>query len=156
MRTHNCNQLHHTNIGESVTLIGWVNSNRDHGGVSFIDLRDREGMTQCVFRPEENTEAAELAKSLRSEDMIQVTGKVEERPEIDGVSTVNTEMATGSIEVSATTLTVINKSEVLPFQLDKELSNEDLRMKYRFLDLRRARMTKNLSLIHISEPTRPY
>ena len=126
MRTHNCNQLHHTNIGESVTLIGWVNSNRDHGGVSFIDLRDREGMTQCVFRPEENTEAAELAKSLRSEDMIQVTGKVEERPEIDGVSTVNTEMATGSIEVSATTLTVINKSEVLPFQLDKELSNDCL------------------------------
>ena len=157
MRTHNCNQLHHTNIGESVTLIGWVNSNRDHGGVSFIDLRDREGMTQCVFRPEENTEAAELAKSLRSEDMIQVTGKVEERPEIDGVSTVNTEMATGSIEVSATTLTVINKSEVLPFQLDKELSNEDLRMKYRFLDLRRARMTKNLRLRHrITKSTRDY
>ena len=157
MRTHNCNELHHSNIGETVTLIGWVNSNRDHGGVAFIDLRDREGMTQCVFRPEENAEAAELAKSLRSEDMIQVTGLVEERPEIDGVSTVNPEMATGSIEVSASRLIIINKSEVLPFQLDKELSNEDLRMKYRYLDLRRERMTKNLRLRHrITQSTRNF
>ncbi|MFK7908989.1 MAG: aspartate--tRNA ligase [Akkermansiaceae bacterium] len=157
MRTHNCNQLHHSNIGETVTLIGWVNSNRDHGGVSFIDLRDREGMTQCVFRPEENANAAELAKALRGEDMIQVTGKVEERPEIDGVSTINPDMATGSIEVSASELTVINKSEVLPFQLDKELSNEDLRMKYRYLDLRRERMTKNLRQRHrITQSTRNF
>lgn len=157
MRTHTCNQLHHSNIGETVTLIGWVNSNRDHGGVAFIDLRDREGMTQCVFRPEENAQAAELAKSLRSEDMIQVTGLVEERPEIDGVSTVNPEMATGSIEVSASKLTIINKSSVLPFQLDKELSNEDLRMKYRYLDLRRERMTRNLRLRHrITQSTRNF
>ena len=74
MRTHTCNELHHSNIGETATLIGWVNSNRDHGGVAFIDLRDREGLTQCVFRPEDNAQAAELAKTLRSEDMIQVTG----------------------------------------------------------------------------------
>ena len=67
MRTHTCNELHHSNIGETATLIGWVNSNRDHGGVAFIDLRDREGMTQCVFRPEENSEAAELAKRCGSE-----------------------------------------------------------------------------------------
>ena len=114
-------------------------------------------MTQCVFRPEENAEAAELAKSLRSEDMIQVIGKVEGRPEIDGVSTINKDMATGTIEVSATDLIIINKSEVLPFQLDKELSNEDLRMKYRFLDLRRARMTKNLRQRHrITKSTRDF
>jgi aspartyl-tRNA synthetase len=126
MRTHTCNELHHSNIGETATLIGWVNSNRDHGGVAFIDLRDREGLTQCVFRPEDNAQAAELAKTLRSEDMIQVTGIVEERPTIDGVSTINTDMATGSIEISASELNIINKSEVLPFQLDKELSNEDI------------------------------
>lgn len=157
MRTHTCNELHHSNIGESVTLIGWVNSNRDHGGVAFIDLRDREGLTQVVFRPEENSEAAELAKSLRSEDMIQVSGLVEERPEIDGKSTINPDMATGSIEIAANKLTIVNKSEVLPFQLDKELSNEDLRMKYRYLDLRRARMTRNLRLRHrITQSTRNF
>lgn len=157
MRTHNCNEINHSNISETVTLIGWVNSNRDHGGVAFIDLRDREGMTQCVFRPEENAEAAELAKALRSEDMIQVTGLVEKRPEIDGVSTVNPDMQTGSIEISASKLTIINKSEVLPFQLDKELSNEDLRMKYRYLDIRRERMTKNLRQRHrITQSTRNF
>lgn len=157
MRTHNCNEINHSNISETVTLIGWVNSNRDHGGVAFIDLRDREGMTQCVFRPEENAEAAELAKTLRSEDMIQVTGLVEKRPEIDGVSTVNPDMQTGSIEISASKLTIINKSEVLPFQLDKELSNEDLRMKYRYLDIRRERMTKNLRQRHrITQSTRNF
>ncbi len=157
MRTHTCNEINHSNISETVTLIGWVNSNRDHGGVAFIDLRDREGMTQCVFRPEENAEAAELAKTLRSEDMIQVTGLVEKRPEIDGVSTVNPDMQTGSIEISASKLTIINKSEVLPFQLDKELSNEDLRMKYRYLDIRRERMTKNLRQRHrITQSTRNF
>ena len=157
MRTHTCNELHHSHIGETATLIGWVNSNRDHGGVAFIDLRDREGLTQCVFRPEDNAQAAELAKTLRSEDMIQVTGIVEERPTIDGVSTVNTDMATGSIEISASELNIINKSEVLPFQLDKELSNEDMRMKYRFLDLRRERMTRNLRLRHrITQSTRNF
>ena len=157
MRTYHCNELHHANIGETVTLIGWVNSNRDHGGVAFIDLRDREGLTQCVFRPEKNAEVATLAKSLRGEDMIQVTGIVEERPEIEGVSTINPDMATGSIEVSASTLTIINKSEVLPFQLDKELSNEDLRMKYRYLDLRRERMTRNLRQRHrVTQSTRNF
>jgi len=157
MRTHTCNELHHSHIGNTVTLIGWVNSNRDHGGVAFIDLRDREGLTQVVFRPEENAKAAELAKTLRSEDMIQVTGLVEERPEVDGKSTINPDMATGSIEISAAKLTIVNKSEVLPFQLDKELSNEDLRMKYRYLDLRRARMTRNMRLRHrITQSTRNF
>ncbi len=157
MRTHHCNQLRNDHIGETVTLIGWVNSNRDHGGVAFIDLRDREGLTQVVFRPEHDAEAAELAKSLRSEDVIQITGAVEERPEVDGKSTKNKDMPTGAIEVSASKLTIVNKSEVLPFQLDKELSNEDLRMKYRFLDLRRERMTKNLRTRHrITQSTRNF
>ena len=155
MRTHHCNELHHSDIGNTVTLIGWVNSNRDHGGVAFIDLRDREGITQCVFRPETNPQIAELAKTLRHEDVIQITGIVEERPEIEGKSTVNTEIATGSIEVSATKLTIVNKSEVLPFQLDKEINNEDLRLKYRFLDLRRPVMARNMKLRHrITKTTR--
>lgn len=155
MRTHHCNELHHTDIGKTVTLIGWVNSNRDHGGVTFIDLRDREGLTQCVFRPETNTDIAEQAKSLRSEDVIQITGIVEERPEVEGKSTINTELATGSIEVSATKLTLVNKSKVLPFQLDKEINNEDMRLKYRYLDLRRPVMARNMKIRHrITKTTR--
>lgn len=148
MRTHHCNELHHSHIGQTVTLIGWVNSNRDHGGVAFIDLRDREGMTQVVFRPENNESVAALAKSLRHEDVIAVTGLVEERPEIDGKSTINPDMATGSIEVAASHLEVINRCAVLPFQLDSAVSNEDLRMQYRFLDLRRPRMSQNLRKRH--------
>lgn len=155
MRTHHCNELQHSDIGKTVTLIGWVNSNRDHGGVAFIDLRDREGLTQCVFRPETNAEIAELAKTLRHEDVIQITGVVEERPEVEGKSTVNAEIATGSIEVSASTLTIVNKSEVLPFQLDKDINNEDMRLKYRYLDLRRPVMARNMKLRHrITKTTR--
>ena len=155
MRTHHCNELHHSDIGKTVTLIGWVNSNRDHGGVAFIDLRDREGVTQCVFRPEGNEVAAELAKTLRNEDVIQITGLVEERPEVEGKSTVNAEIATGSIEVAVTELTIVNKSDVLPFQLDKDINNEDLRLKYRFLDLRRPQMARNMKLRHrITKTTR--
>lgn len=155
MRTHTCNELHHSDIGKTVTLIGWVNSNRDHGGVAFIDLRDREGVTQCVFRPETNAKVAEIAKTLRHEDVIQVTGEVELRPEVDGKSTVNTEIATGSIEVSVSELNIVNRSEVLPFQLDKEINNEDMRLKYRFLDLRRPGMARNMKLRHrITKTTR--
>lgn len=140
MRSHHCNELRESNIGQTVTLIGWVNSARDHGGVIFIDLRDREGLTQCVFRPEENPELAELSHTLREEDVVQVIGKVSKRL----AGTENTKIPTGGIEIVATELNIVNKAEVLPFQLDKELSNEDLRMKYRFLDLRRARMSKNI------------
>lgn len=155
MRTHHCNELNDSAIGQTVTLIGWVNSNRDHGGVAFIDLRDREGITQCVFRPEVNSEIAELAKTLRHEDVIQITGVVEQRPEIDGKSTANNDIATGAIEVSAAELNIINRSEVLPFQLDKEINNEDMRLKYRFLDLRRANMARNMKLRHrITKTTR--
>ncbi|MDE0835301.1 MAG: aspartate--tRNA ligase [Akkermansiaceae bacterium] len=140
MRTHHCNELQESHIGETVTLIGWVNSARDHGGVIFIDLRDREGLTQCVFRPEECAETAKLSHTLRDEDVVQVSGKVAKR--LEGAQ--NKKMATGAIEIVASGLKIVNKADVLPFQLDKELSNEDLRMKYRYLDLRRTRMAKNI------------
>jgi len=140
MRTHHCNELQDTHIGQTVTLIGWVNSARDHGGVIFIDLRDREGLTQCVFRPEEGAEVAKLSHTLRDEDVVQVTGKVSKRLEGAG----NIKMTTGEIEVIATELKIVNKSDVLPFQLDKGVSNEDIRMKYRYLDLRRSKMAKNI------------
>lgn len=140
MRTHHCNELKDSHVGQTVTLIGWVNSARDHGGVIFIDLRDREGLTQCVFRPEECAETAKLSHTLRDEDVVQVSGKVARR--LEGAA--NAKMSTGAIEIVASDLKIVNKSDVLPFQLDKELSNEDLRMKYRYLDLRRARMSKNI------------
>jgi aspartyl-tRNA synthetase len=142
MRTHHCNQLRETHVGQTVTLIGWVNSARDHGGVIFIDLRDREGLTQCVFRPEDKPEVAKLSHSLRDEDVVQVIGVVSKRLE----GTANERIGTGAIEVVATELRIVNKADVLPFQLDKELSNEDIRMKYRYLDLRRERMSKNIRL----------
>ncbi len=140
MRTHHCNELRESDIGETVTLIGWVNSARDHGGVIFIDLRDREGLTQCVFHPEQDAELAKLSHTLREEDVVQVIGVVSNRLE----GTVNDKIGTGAIEIVARQLKIVNKADVLPFQLDKELSNEDLRMKYRYLDLRRARMGRNI------------
>lgn len=149
MRTHHCNEIRPGHIGETVTLIGWVNTVRDQGGVIFIDLRDREGITQCVFRSEVSPEAAELSHKLRSEDVVQVTGKVEERLKTDEVDTKNDNLETGEVEVAAAQLTIVNKADVLPFQLDKELSNEDLRLKHRYLDLRRPRLTSNLRQRHI-------
>ncbi|MDX1679481.1 MAG: OB-fold nucleic acid binding domain-containing protein, partial [Akkermansiaceae bacterium] len=125
MRTHHCNELRESHIGQTVTLTGWVNSARDHGGVIFIDLRDREGRTQCVFHPEDNPDAAKLSHTLREEDVVQVIGRVNARLE----GTVNNSIPTGEIEVVGSELMIVNKADVLPFQLDKELSNEDLRMK---------------------------
>ncbi|MEM1442947.1 MAG: amino acid--tRNA ligase-related protein, partial [Verrucomicrobiota bacterium] len=147
-RTHHCNELRESDAGENVTLVGWVNTVRDHHGVIFMDIRDREGVTQCVFRSEESADAAKLSHSLRSEDVVQVTGRVEVRPEIEGQSTINEAIETGHIEIVATELLILNKADVLPFQLDKELSNEDLRMKHRYLDLRRPRMSNNLRVRH--------
>ncbi len=156
-RTHTCNELRKEHIGQTATLIGWVNTNRDHHGVIFIDLRDREGVTQAVFRTEESAEAAELSHSLRSEDVVQITGRVDERPEIDGQSTVNKAIETGEIELVASELKIVSRADVLPFQLDKELSNEDLRLKHRYLDLRRPRLTRNLQMRHrIAKATRDY
>ncbi len=147
-RTHHCNELRKSNAGATATLVGWVNTVRDHHGVIFMDIRDREGVTQCVFRSEENAEAAAMSHQLRHEDVVQVTGRVDVRPDVEGKSTVNAAIETGEIELVATELKVLNKSEVLPFQLDKELSNEDLRMKHRYLDLRRPRMARNLRQRH--------
>jgi len=143
-RSLHCNALRESHIGQTVTLAGWVNSARDHGGVIFIDLRDREGLTQVVFRPEEDAEIATRSHELRDEDVVQIVGRVEKRL----AGTENTKIATGTVEVVAVSLQVINKSDVLPFQLDRELSNEDLRMKYRYLDLRRERMNKNIRMRH--------
>ena len=145
LRTHTCGQLRPENVGQEVTLCGWVDSYRDHGGGIFIDLRDRYGKTQIVFAPECGAENQELARSLRAEFVVSVTGTVAPRP--DG--TVNPKLATGQIEVRPSRLTVLNKSLTPPFQPGgKELPNEDLRLKYRFLDLRRSEMQATMLLRH--------
>ena len=152
-RTHLCNALRSEHIGQTVTLCGWVNSNRDHHGVIFVDLRDREGVTQVVFRPELFPDAAAAAHYLRGEDVIQITGQVMAR--LPG--TENTKLSTGSIEVVGETLTVLNKADVPPFPLDSKVANEDLRLSYRYLDLRRPDMTQNLKLRHrVVKATRDY
>ena len=156
-RTHTCSELRAANIGKPTTLIGWVDSVRDHGGVIFIDLRDRSGITQVVFHPEVNQDVAKASQQLRSEDMIQISGTVAARLKTDTVDTTNADLPTGEIEVSADTLNVINKADVLPFQLDRALSNEDLRLKYRFLDLRRPAMARNMQIRHrVTKTTRDY
>ncbi|GAA5144363.1 aspartate--tRNA ligase [Prosthecobacter algae] len=152
-RSLHCNAVRPEHIGQTVTLCGWVNSARDHGGVIFIDLRDREGLTQVVFRPEENAEVAAQSHVLRDEDVVQIIGKVSARL----TGTENAKLPTGSVEVVALELKVLNKSDVLPFHLDRELSNEDMRMKYRYLDLRRERMNKNIRTRHkITNAARNY
>ena len=152
-RTHHCNSLRKIDIGKQVTLAGWVNSTRDHGGVIFIDLRDREGLTQVVFRPEENAELARQSHSLRSEDVIQVSGRVAAR--VPG--TENPKLATGDIEVVPSELKILNRADDLPFQLDSETPNEDLRLTYRYFDLRRPHLSRNLRLRHqAAKATRDY
>lgn len=152
-RTHHCSQLRPEHAGQRVTLAGWVATKRDHHGVIFIDLRDREGVTQVVFRPEQNPDAAKLSHGLRGEDVVSISGLVEKRSE----STVNGNLATGSIEVVADALTVLNKSDVPPFPLDDPSVNEDLRLQYRYLDLRTPTMHANLRLRHkVMKATRDY
>src|ERR1700710_1189639 len=120
-RTHHCNELRPAQIDHVVTLSGWINSTRDHGGVIFVDLRDREGITQIVFRPEESPEASKVSHHLRDEDVIQITGRVAKRLE----GTDNTNLATGGIEIVVASCVVLNKAAVLPFPLDADVSNED-------------------------------
>jgi len=143
-RTHHCNALRRDDAGSSVTLCGWVASRRDHGGVIFIDLRDREGLTQVVFRPEENPETAQLSHQLRGEDVVRVTGRVAARL----AGTENARLASGEIEIVADGLEILNASDVLPFPVDERIANEDLRLTYRYLDLRRPEMIGNLRLRH--------
>jgi len=152
-RTHDCNSLRKRDIGRQLTLAGWVNVTRDHGGVIFIDLRDREGLTQVVFRPEENAELAKQAHALRGEDVIQVSGTVAAR--LPG--TENPNLATGDIEIIPNTLRILNRSAPLPFPIDAEPQNEDLRMTHRYLDLRRPRLARNLRIRHrAAKATRDY
>src|SRR4026208_2110129 len=152
-RTHDNNSLRKSDIGRQVTLAGWVNVTRDHGGVIFIDLRDREGLTQVVFRPEENADLAKQAHTLRGEDVIQVSGTVAAR--LPG--TENSNLATGEIEIIPSELQILNRADPLPFPIDAEPQNEDLRMTHRYLDLRRPRLARNLLVRHrATKATRDY
>ena len=152
-RTHDCNSLRKSDIGRQVALAGWVNVTRDHGGVIFIDLRDREGLTQIVFRPEENAELASQAHTLRSEDVIQVSGHVAAR--LPG--TENPNLPTGDIEIIPSELKILNRADDLPFPIDANPHNEDLRMTHRYYDLRRPRFARNLRLRHVAaKATRDY
>src|SRR4051812_10078658 len=152
-RTHHCNELRKTDIGREVKLAGWVAVRRDHGGVVFIDLRDREGLTQVVFRPEENADIAKQSHALRSEDVIQVHGRVAAR--LPG--TENPKLATGDIEVVPNELKMLNRAEDLPFHLDDDVHNEDLRLTYRYYDLRRPHLARNLRMRHaVTKATRDY
>ncbi len=140
-----CGSLRIDNAGESVTLEGWVNRRRDLGGLIFIDLRDRFGITQVVFNPEVAKEAHALAGDLRNEFVIRVEGLVRQRPE----GTVNPKMVTGEIEVEGHHLTILNASKTPPFYINEEVDvDESLRLKYRYLDLRRQRMNHNMILRH--------
>lgn len=146
-RTHHCNELRPQNIGQTVTLSGWVHSRRDLGGLIFIDVRDREGRTQTVFDPSDlPKDLFERAASLRSECVISVSGKVRQRP----AGTNNSKIPTGEVEIAVSSLELLNSAEVLPFPVDDpEVAakvNEELRLKYRYLDLRRPEMARNLRL----------
>ena len=141
MRSHYCGHLNESLIDQEVTLCGWVHRRRDHGGVIFVDMRDREGIAQVVFDPS-NAEIFAAAERVRSEYVLQVTGKVRRRP--DG--TENLELATGKVEMMVTGLNVLNSSEALPFQLDDDDVSEEHRLRYRYLDLRRPEMLQRLRL----------
>lgn len=144
-RTKTCGELRGANVGETVVLSGWVDSARDHSGVFFVNLRDRYGKTQTVFDAAADAALFESVKTLRNEDVVQITGEVIARP--DGL--VNPEMATGEIEVKAQKLVVLNRSEVVPFLPSApEVPADELRLKYRYLDLRRAEMQRVLTLRH--------
>lgn len=144
-RTHDCGGLRKTDAGKEVTLMGWVHRRRDHGGLVFIDLRDREGLTQVVFYPESSNQAHELAHQLRSEYVMAVKGVVIPRP----AETENKNLPTGQIEVKASSLEILNRARTTPFQIaDDEDVNEDLRLRYRYLDLRRPELMGNLRLRH--------
>jgi aspartyl-tRNA synthetase len=152
-RTHHCNALRAANIGEQISLAGWVHSRRDLGGVIFVDLRDREGLTQVVFRPEENADVTRQAHSLRHEDVISVRGCVAAR--LTGQANAN--LPTGEIEVVVDQLTILNRSEVPPFPVDGEVKDEDLQLTYRYYDLRRPLLARNLRVRHrVTKATRDY
>jgi len=143
LRTNTCGELTKKNVGEEVTLCGWVHRRRDHGGLIFIDLRDRYGLTQIKFDPEINKESHAEADKLRSEWVVRTTGKVIARPD----DMVNKKMDTGEVELEVSVLEILNQSKTPPFELDEEKAgeaNENIRLKYRFIDLRRAKLQEML------------
>jgi len=142
-RTIECGNVTKNLLSKEITLAGWVYRRRDHGGLIFIDLRDRSGLMQIVFNPDFDKGAHELAHSLRSEDVIQVTGKVVKR----SAETINKEMPTGELELQVQKLEILNKAKTLPFQLEEaDAVDEELRLKYRYLDLRREPMQQRFAL----------
>ncbi|HEY5714323.1 MAG TPA: aspartate--tRNA ligase [Candidatus Gracilibacteria bacterium] len=145
LRTHTCGQLRKTDIGTQTTLCGWVNNRRDHGGIIFVDLRDKYGITQIVFDPQSDPAAHKLAESVRSEWVLCVKGHIRHRG--DGLE--NPRLDTGDIEVITHELEVLSESKTPPFEIDsQEEIREDLRMQYRYLDLRKPKMQQNLALRH--------
>ncbi|MCG8585007.1 MAG: OB-fold nucleic acid binding domain-containing protein, partial [Pirellulales bacterium] len=143
LRTHTCGDLSSEHVGQSVTLCGWVDTARDHSGVLFVDLRDRYGKTQLVFRTDIEPAVKDIAESLRSEYVIKATGQVAKRDE----DKINEKIATGEIEVQVTELEVLNKSLTPPVSPSaQELPGEDLRLKHRYLDLRRPPMQEVMQL----------
>ena len=142
MRTHYCGQVDEAAIGQTLTVAGWVHRRRDHGGVIFVDLRDRDGLLQIVFDPDAAAVFAEAGR-VRGEFVLEVTGLVRRRP----AGTANAQLASGQVELLARELVVLNRAEPLPFQLDEEV-REEVRLKYRYLDLRREVMQQRLLLRH--------
>jgi len=144
-RTHNCNDLGAENLGQEVTLMGWVLRRRDHGGVIFIDLRDRWGITQIVFNPEVNKDVHAKAHQLRNEWVLAIKGQVERRPD----DMENSKLKTGAIEILVSELRILNTSETPPFPLDEDTEvSDNIRLQYRYLDLRRPEVAGNLILRH--------
>ncbi len=142
MRTHYCGDVNERLVGSTVSVAGWVHRRRDHGGVIFVDLRDREGLLQVVFDPDAAAVFSE-AERLRGEWVVRVTGAVRPRP----AGTANANLASGQVEVLAREIEVLNRAEPIPFQLDEEVK-EETRLKYRYIDLRRDVMQKRLRLRH--------
>ncbi|WP_298206267.1 aspartate--tRNA ligase, partial [Acidovorax sp.] len=152
MRTHYCGQVTAADIGNTVELCGWSHRRRDHGGVIFIDLRDREGLVQVVIDPD-TPDAFKAAEEVRSEFVLKITGKVRARP----AGTENTNQTTGMIEVLAKEVEILNASATPPFQIDDDNLSENIRLQYRYLDLRREPMQKNLKLRYrVSKIMRDY
>jgi len=145
LKSHSCGELSKNHLGVKVTLAGWVDRRRDHGGLIFIDLRDREGVVQVVFNPETSKQAHLIASEMRSEYVVRVSGEVALRPP----GTENPKLATGEVEVIAQNTEILNPSKTPPFYISEDTEvEESLRLKYRYLDLRRARMRRNLLLRH--------
>lgn len=144
-RTIGCGLIRNEHLNQNVTLVGWVNRRRDHGNVTFIDLRDRSGIVQVVFSPEISLDAHKVAHDLRSEFVISISGIVVLREP----GTINNELATGKFEIKVNKITILNKSKILPFQLNEaDTVDEELRLKYRYLDLRRPSMLEKLAIRH--------